>query len=480
MNYGKMTKAELISKLKVFESGIEIAEHKQAQDKLRESEKRYQSISELTSDYVYHISVSPDKQMKVDWITEDFANITGYTPDDVKTPDMWKNVVHPDDLSTVMEKNQNIMLGNTEKYECRIITKKSETIWLNVYGRPEWDTKKRKVTGIIGAVSNITERKQAEENIKLSESRYRSLFKNMLNGFAYCKILVDENNKPIDFVYLEVNDAFGTLTGLKKDSVIGRKVTEVIPGISGSEPDLFEIYGKVAMTGVETRFDIYFEPLKIWLSVSVYCPKEGYFVAIFDNITERKKTDELLKSSSDYLQKLNDSLGAVIVTVKLPERVIEYVNRAIGNVFGYKPDECIGKKTKMFYPAVEEYQDFGRSLKSAIKEGKDELRVERLYKRKNGEIFPCEVTTTFLKENEKIVRVISILQDVTERKRAEYLLKVRESQQREISKIGKFALTSETELTELMDRIVYCIAKTLDVEYCKVLELLPDGKKLLL
>ena len=191
MNYGKMTKAELISKLKSLESGIEVAEHKQAQDKLRESEKRYQSISELTSDYVYHISVSPDKQMKVDWMTEDFANITGYTPDDVKTPDMWKNVVHPDDLSTVMEKNQNIMLGNTEKYECRIITKKSETIWLHVYGRPEWDTKKRKVTGIIGAVSNITERKRAEENIKLSESRYRSLFNNMLNGFAYCKILVD-------------------------------------------------------------------------------------------------------------------------------------------------------------------------------------------------------------------------------------------------------------------------------------------------
>ncbi len=61
-------------------------------------------------------------------------------------------------------------------------------------------------------------------------------------------------------------------------------------------------------------------------------------------------------------------------------------------------------------------------MKSAIKEGKDELKEERLFKRKNGEIFPCEVTTTFLKENEKIVRVISILQDVTERKITEKLL----------------------------------------------------------
>ncbi len=128
------------------------------------------------------------------------------------------------------------------------------------------------------------------------------------------------------------------------------------------------------------------------------------------------------ENSSSYLQKLNDLLGIVIFTVEIPERVIEYVNCAIGTVFGYKPGECIGKKTEIFYPAVEGYQDFGRSLESAIKEGKDVLRVEGLFKRKNGEIFPCEVTTTFLKENEKIVRGISILQDVTERKKTEKLL----------------------------------------------------------
>ena len=132
--------------------------------------------------------------------------------------------------------------------------------------------------------------------------------------------------------------------------------------------------------------------------------------------------EELLKSSFDYLQKLNDSLGDVILTVKVPERIIEYVNCTVESVFGYKPDECIGKKTKMFYSGVEEYHDFGRLLKNAIKEGKKELRVEKLFKRKNGEIFTCEITTTFLKENEKITRCISILHDISERKEAEELL----------------------------------------------------------
>ena len=134
---------------------------------------------------------------------------------------------------------------------------------------------------------------------------------------------------------------------------------------------------------------------------------------------ERKNAEKLLKSSSDYLQKLNDSLGAVIFTVKMPERVIEYVNCTVESVFGYKPDECIGKKTKILYLSVEEYHDFGRLLKSAIKEGKNKLRVEKLFKRKDGKIIPCEVMITFLREDENIVRVISILHDITERKQME-------------------------------------------------------------
>jgi PAS domain S-box-containing protein len=136
-------------------------------------------------------------------------------------------------------------------------------------------------------------------------------------------------------------------------------------------------------------------------------------------VAERKLAEKLIETSRDYLQKLNDSLGAVIFTVRIPERVIEYVNCTVESVFGYKPDECIGKKTKILYPAVEEYHGFGRSMETAIKEGRNELREEGLFKRKNGEIFPCEVTTTFIMENEKIVRVISILHDITERKKME-------------------------------------------------------------
>ena len=123
----------------------------------------------------------------------------------------------------------------------------------------------------------------------------------MLNGFAYCKMIFDEEH-PQDFVYLEVNRAFETLTGLK--DVVGKKVSEVIPGIQASDPELLERYGRVALSGVPETFENYVEPLKMWLSISVYSPQKGYFVAVFDVITGRKRAEQELQAYSNYLQEM--------------------------------------------------------------------------------------------------------------------------------------------------------------------------------
>jgi two-component system CheB/CheR fusion protein len=82
------------------------------------------------------------------------------------------------------------------------------------------------------------------------------------------------------------------LTGLKE--VVGKRVTEVIPGIREADPELFEIYGRVAMTGVPEKFEMFVEALGMWFSISSYSPEKGFFVAIFDVITERKRAEAAL------------------------------------------------------------------------------------------------------------------------------------------------------------------------------------------
>jgi PAS domain S-box-containing protein len=146
-----------------------------------------------------------------------------------------------------------------------------------------------------------------EDILRASDERYRPLFDNMLDGFAYCKIILDEKNQPTDFIYIDVNSAFEKLTGLNKEDVIGKRVTEVMPGIKEVHPELFDIYGEVALAGKETKFEIYFEPLGIWLSISAYSLSRGYFVIMFENIGEQKQAEEEREVMIKLLSLINSS-----------------------------------------------------------------------------------------------------------------------------------------------------------------------------
>ncbi len=146
--------------------------------------------------------------------------------------------------------------------------------------------------------------RQAQRASQESEAHYRSLFANMINGFSYCKMLFDDEGHAKDFVYLEVNAAFEAQTGLK--DVAGKKVSEVIPGIRERDPELLEVYGRVATTGVPERFDRFVASLHMWFSVSAYCPEKGYFVAVFDVITERKRSEEEMRRLNRALRILSE------------------------------------------------------------------------------------------------------------------------------------------------------------------------------
>ncbi len=153
---------------------------------------------------------------------------------------------------------------------------------------------------IVAFARDITERKRTEEALRESEERYRSLFEHMLEGFAYCQMLYGDDGRPLDWIYLAVNRAFGELTGL--EDVVGKKVTEIFPGIREESPELFDIYARVACGGKSERFEIDFTPISKWLDVGVSSPREGYFVAVFQDVTERKRAEEEQRGIAQRLQ----------------------------------------------------------------------------------------------------------------------------------------------------------------------------------
>jgi PAS domain S-box-containing protein len=144
---------------------------------------------------------------------------------------------------------------------------------------------------VMVSVRDLSERQLAQVLIQESETRFRQLFANMAEGFCHCRVVFEES-RPQDFIFLAVNEAFSTLTRLK--GVIGKKASEVMPGIGQSDPELLKRFARVALTGKPEQFEIYINAAQMWLEISAYSPGQEQVVAVFAVITERKRMHEKL------------------------------------------------------------------------------------------------------------------------------------------------------------------------------------------
>ena len=267
---GKVMWAELSSsfvdyngKPAVQAAFIDITERKKTEEALRHSEERWRSLAESSPDHVMLL----DLEFNILYINRTVpdlkreevigTSVFSYVPPE-------RHRVAKDCFKRVIE------TGKTDHYDTEYRTKDGEVRYFDVRVGPVFQ--EDRVVALISSSTDVTSQKKAEEELRDSEEKYRSLFANMQNGFAYCKMIFDTKGKPIDFVYLDVNDAFEEITGLK--NVVGKKVSEVMPRTGIVHPELFDIYGRVASTGKEKNFELFSKPLNIWLSVSAYSPKK--------------------------------------------------------------------------------------------------------------------------------------------------------------------------------------------------------------
>jgi len=272
-----------------------LAEDVTREQHLAQERARLATAIDQTADSV----VVADSKAHILYVNPAFERVTGYTRDEVlgKNPRILQSGTMPrsfyDDMWAVLSAGRTWVGEFANRRKDGSIFPEEATI------SPISD-EKGYVTGYVAVGRDLTVQRQADAARRESEKGYRSLFDNMHEGVAYCEMTYVDG-QPDDFTYLDVNRAFSEQTGL--DDVIGKRVSEVVPGIRESDPELLEAYGRVAAGGRSEHFENHVPPLDMWLAVSVYCPEPGRFIAVFDVITERVKAEHALRAANTLLER---------------------------------------------------------------------------------------------------------------------------------------------------------------------------------
>lgn len=196
---------------------------------------------------------------------------------------------------------------------------KEERVWVEVNAVPEFRGQAAAPFQVLVTLHDLTERRRAEDLLRASEERFRILFERMAEGYSHCRMRYD-GDQPVDWVYLSVNPSFEELTGLRHAT--GRWVSELIPGLRDSSPELFETFGRVARVGVPERFETFVPLLDSWYSVNVFSPGPEEFVTTFEDISARKRDLAEIQAARELQRQVLDSLDAHVAVLDAEGRII--------------------------------------------------------------------------------------------------------------------------------------------------------------
>ncbi|WP_138504356.1 ATP-binding protein [Nostoc sp. PA-18-2419] len=272
------------------QAAVDAGQHEsQAQIALREAHVQLESALVAGAVYTWRWNIKSDCVI----VNAAFADLFAVDPALATTEGLpiklFIDAMHEEDrLSVLPAINQAIKSGQRYAAQYRVRTASGEERWLSACGQVEYDAGGSAVS-FPGALIDITELKLAEEALRRSEERYRTLFESIDDGFCIIEMLFDENNTPIDYRFLQTNPAFEKQTGIVQ--AVGKTARQILPNL---EVQWYEIYGKVALTGESIRFENGSEVMNRWFEVyacRVGQPKNCKVALLFKNITERKRIE---------------------------------------------------------------------------------------------------------------------------------------------------------------------------------------------
>lgn len=278
-------------------------------------------------------------------------------------------------------------------------------------------------------------------NDKENELFYRNILFDSPIGYAYHKIILDDQGNPCDYQFLEVNETFGRLTGLDSNKIIGKKVTDVLPNISQDPAKWISVYGEVALLNIHKAFTSFSQPLKRWYNVDAFSPRKNYFITLFTDITDTKEQEIKYNQLYEQRQLMFYNHDASMLMIDSDTGRIIEANQSAIDFYGYTKAELLSKSVwDINTKSKEEVQLL---LEEAEKKKRNFFTVT--HRLKSGEIRYVDLYSTPIPNKEKKL-LFSIIFDVTKREESLNMIRIAEQDLRNSQLLLKASLNSPKDI----------------------------------
>lgn len=271
----------------------DVSARKQAEKELRQSKERYKGLFEYSGVGIGYYS---PEGIVISYNKKALENIGGQRDDYIG-----KSLaeIFPAKEATLYMSRLKAALSSYEsqEYEDFLTLQSGRTWFSSTFSRVINET--GEVVGVQIASTDVTKRKNAEAALGENEEKYRLLYTAMSQGLALHEIITDEDGKPVDYVFLDINESYTRLLGVTREMCIGKKITEVMPNV---EQYWIDIFGKVALTGEPNYYENYLATTGGYYATYSYSPKKRQFAVLVTDITEKKNYEENLQYLSYHDQ----------------------------------------------------------------------------------------------------------------------------------------------------------------------------------